>query len=626
VWWSRRSTRWNRSISAGVRGGLGSPGSAGSSTVSSVSLAPTIGASENDASLVLLLATGEVVEWMYEETGRHADFLAYLDERRVALEDANAHAERTRAGVRADWDPEVRAAREAELLAELRATLASAAPPPDPPRVASPIDSPPPCAPDELVLRDPDGKSLAEVHLNLVLYLGAYPSLDEVRATYRAFRHHFPVAGTLEWRFPSFGGFFRTKQDDPDDVDFVDGFEPDDYGHFGLRASIKTADPRRLYALNVMGVPPATEAQDTRPRAGFCEVIVPASESTAALHALACVLLETLPVRSGHGGFAAYGERDDAANAQIHAWCRRLFGVDVGIVDGWLPGALTRLRGAAWLTVLGRGFATALGDAGRLSWPPPITLTRGPSGVVVRAGAEPSLGDVARGEFPVHTAAVERAVLPLAIAGYSQPGMFSIGGVMWTTLTEQLAPFASHHATAGFVRRLLDPQGFLETPRDVAEALLARLCAAHGGPQLAEWKASRDTGWRAFSTLLRLLYNASCRPPTTELSVEALEHAARFDDGAIKNVLNNLLFAYLERGTHDRALAIMPRALEYAEQNPSILHNAACIFVRAGDHARALDCVRDARRFNYENLAALRDDDDLAPLRDLPEYRALFDD
>jgi Flp pilus assembly protein TadD len=111
----------------------------------------------------------------------------------------------------------------------------------------------------------------------------------------------------------------------------------------------------------------------------------------------------------------------------------------------------------------------------------------------------------------------------------------------------------------------------------------------------------------------------------TDLAVEALTFASQFDVGAIERVMNNLLYAYLQRGELARGIAALPRALGFAKQNPSILHNAACLLTRAGDHARAIECVRDAKQHGYDKLEALRADEDLAPLRELTEFRAIWE-
>src|SRR5204863_566809 len=142
----------------------------------------------------------------------------------------------------------------------------------------------------------------------------------------------------------------------------------------------------------------------------------------------------------------------------VFRWCRRWWGIDIGTVDGWLPGTLTRLHEAAWLTILGPTFAKVL--ARRLKLEPPITVTRSRHGAIIRAGDAPSLVDVARGE-PALVADVARAIAPLVIRGYDERGWMRMLGTTFTTMTSELSPLYRHKATAAFVNRFLDPAGWL---------------------------------------------------------------------------------------------------------------------------------------------------------------------
>jgi len=132
-----------------------------------------------------------------------------------------------------------------------------------------------------------------------VLYLGSYPSPDEVVRAYRAFRRHFPVSGPMRWALPD--RYFLTMHDasGPDDETWAAALRVDGSGLFGLRASVHAGG---RYTINVCGIPPTDRGE---PRASFCEVLVPAGENPAGLAALARELTEILPVRSGHGGFSA---------------------------------------------------------------------------------------------------------------------------------------------------------------------------------------------------------------------------------------------------------------------------------------------------------------------------------
>jgi hypothetical protein len=206
--------------------------------------------SDNDSSLVLLLAGGAVVDFRYEELDRHADFGAFLSSRLDGVREYLADLLGQEAAARDDWSAEHRAAKEARLRDELRQLAPASAPPPaEVPAARDPM--PPAVDPAELVAGRK--KPRASVALNLVLYLGAYPSPDEVVGCFRAFRRQFPVDGTMAWELPSTFGSFPNDAEHPDDESWAQAMRIDVAGHYGIRLSIKTGKtkPRRRYTLNV---------------------------------------------------------------------------------------------------------------------------------------------------------------------------------------------------------------------------------------------------------------------------------------------------------------------------------------------------------------------------------------
>lgn len=60
-------------------------------------------------------------------------------------------------------------------------------------------------------------------------------------------------------------------------------------------------------------------------------------------------------------------------------------------------------------------------------------------------------------------------------------------------------------------------------------------------------------------------------------------------------------------------------------KNPYIFHNSACAWVRIGNTAKALEATRNAARYGYDKLEAMRTDTDLAPLFGMPEFAAAFE-
>lgn len=75
----------------------------------------------------------------------------------------------------------------------------------------------------------------------------------------------------------------------------------------------------------------------------------------------------------------------------------------------------------------------------------------------------------------------------------------------------------------------------------------------------------------------------------------------------------------------DDAAELLQICEAQGRHNPFIFHNTACVWVRLGDHAHALEAIRGAVRHGYPHLEQLRADTDLEPLFGLPEFAAAFD-
>ena len=590
-----------------------------------------IGASQNDASLVILLESGEVVEWLYEESQRHGSLAAYIESRATTLEQIAESAAKVRRATEAQWSPAFRAAADAALEAELRVVMRESQREAPERALAPPAgDLPAQVTPDTLLLRAKDGDLLAEVGLGLVVYLGAAPTKEEVLATFRAFRKHFPARGRYAWKLASSHAYGVEYTGDLDAEPFAAALVVDDAGHFGLRVQIdETTSPsgrKHSWFLNVRGVP----ADDNGPRASFVELFAPPHASADALAAFARDVLELLPVRSGHGGYFAHTWRTRDAvpdpNRAVFAWCRRFLAVDVLTVDGWLSSAVRRLRGAGWLTLLGTPFARVLDDATLLAFDDAsITRHDGKYGVLFTAGAL-TLGDQARGEFPRASASVAHATAPLALGQYARRGSFSVGGVQFSTFASEVPAFADHAATGAHLRRFTHPAAFLgSTARERAVALLERLAAATSdGTAQSEWAAAEKSGEDHFRTLLRLLYNAAVRASGSPLAAEALELVVRYPDDAPASAYYALLHAYISTKQYDSGLAIMSEAMHAAKQHVATYHNAACIYALAGYPERALECMKLAKAGGYQAFASMKDDSDLASIAGRDEFKALF--
>ncbi len=600
--------------------------------------------SSDGARRFLLLESGEVVEWLYDEKGRYEDFASFLERRKAILLGRASRANEAKAAIEKEWEPKARAKEDAELGKEISSELRSWKDVPPPKALRAEAKPPKAVKPSDLVCRR--GKTIvAEVGLGLTLYLGAAPTKDEVIATYRAFRKRFPVKASMEWAPAEAVTFSMKKATSADGESFIDALAVTDEGHFGLRASLvptakKSSDSKNTYFINIRAVPAASRSEaegtgekdnatdaSTVRRAAFVEVFVPAYEDPEALEALCKDLVELLPVRSGIGGFTAQIWDDEVTPDPwdtVFTWCRRFFALDPAYLDGWLVAARRRLRGASWLTVIGTPFADVL--ASRLKdLPSSITKTSGGRGLVLRAGAKPSLGDVARGEYPTEVALVAHAIEPLLLSRFSKGGFVSLGGGLYaSTFAEELpGGFAGHKATLLYLHRFRDPELFARGPTvlEEAEALLEKLAAAtKASKHLKEWQKKKRAGEATMSDLTYAIQmtahpvvTAMPPPKAAELGIQALEVAARYPDDSNAWVYNSLLYSYLNRPERFAAgLALVPEVLRKAKSDPFLYHNVACIYSLTGRIDDALEVTKLAKEAGYDQFDSMENDDQLA--------------
>jgi len=98
-------------------------------------------------------------------------------------------------------------------------------------------------------------------------------------------------------------------------------------------------------------------------------------------------------------------------------------------------------------------------------------------------------------------------------------------------------------------------------------------------------------------------------------------------DHASLQALNNFCWILLkvsEELLPDDRVALMDKAERAAAENIAIWHNLACAWVRFENFDRALDAVEAAVKTDYHDLTRMETDEDLAPLFDMPRYKAAF--
>ena len=77
-------------------------------------------------------------------------------------------------------------------------------------------------------------------------------------------------------------------------------------------------------------------------------------------------------------------------------------------------------------------------------------------------------------------------------------------------------------------------------------------------------------------------------------------------------------------GKYDRAKRWLRRALAMDPDDSVVLYNVACNFTTMGEYEEALDYLEKSVANGMVSASWMRNDDDLAPLRDMPRYRALL--
>ena len=77
-------------------------------------------------------------------------------------------------------------------------------------------------------------------------------------------------------------------------------------------------------------------------------------------------------------------------------------------------------------------------------------------------------------------------------------------------------------------------------------------------------------------------------------------------------------------GRKDDALREGTKALVLSPGDPVMLYNAACMYASLAESDRAIEALQQAIEAGYTNLGWMRNDPDLIPLRELPEFQRLL--
>lgn len=265
-------------------------------------------------------------------------------------------------------------------------------------------------------LADEPYTPIAEVTLGLTLYL-TEPVVWAQQAASQAldvFLEHAPVAN-LQWYTTSV---------------LPDWHRAGVLGAQQLAAHLsfwQIQRPRHLFWFDVVDntdVPSVgfryREYDPTRggPRASVLEITLPQLADPAILLGCAEALSHVGPWLCGVGGYVARWNRfkKNSAFWTLHEWGRRYLGLELVDAEEMSWCAVDALPGTNWLTMIGKSLAGALSiDLALLAsheWIHGVTVGPVGNGVLLRAGAEPSVGDRNQLEYPKPYAEVARELAP----------------------------------------------------------------------------------------------------------------------------------------------------------------------------------------------------------------------
>jgi hypothetical protein len=183
----------------------------------------------------------------------------------------------------------------------------------------------------------------------------------------------------------------------------------------------------------------------------FTRMLMPLSTDVEILRLAALRIADRVEFFSGHGGFAfVYNPWifEDAFDG-IYAQARRFWGIDVEYLNGTLPVITHGIKATNWLTLVGNPFAETPAGAnaiGALERIPEVSVERVKNGVAIVAGPEPLAGDQNRPDATFDRYfTIANALRPLWLEDHPDfPGEC----------------FSENGATRGWLRRLLDPDGW----------------------------------------------------------------------------------------------------------------------------------------------------------------------
>ena len=93
---------------------------------------------------------------------------------------------------------------------------------------------------------------------------------------------------------------------------------------------------------------------------------------------------------------------------------------------------------------------------------------------------------------------------------------------------------------------------------------------------------------------------------------------------SIREEGTSMQYAYVGLGMRDKAIETMDKIIALNPDNVGNSYDAACVYSRLGEKEKAIAYLRTAFEKGYTRFHHLETDDDMAPLREMPEYKQLL--
>jgi hypothetical protein len=178
----------------------------------------------------------------------------------------------------------------------------------------------------------------------------------------------------------------------------------------------KAAQDASASMFKIFGIEPNSKHYDPNDAAAIA-MSFEFGATPAEVEKLFIEVCSSIALVSGHAGYRMNCSWYDAEESQTHAWRMgmRHWGADIPMLpEDAMAASLDGVKGVGWLTAIGVRVLNELGGLGGLreTLPPEVEMIQLPNGLILKAGAAPSIGDRNRGDTYQVERAIHRALAP----------------------------------------------------------------------------------------------------------------------------------------------------------------------------------------------------------------------